>query len=64
MRLRALEATITGERFTAKLIAEAAQQARAEVDPPSDLRASADYRRHLVAALTERALEAAWARAK
>jgi len=64
MRLRALEATITGERFTAKLIAEAAQQARVEVDPPSDLRASADYRRHLVAALTERALEAAWARAK
>ena len=64
MRLRAVEAAMIGEPYTAALAAQAAQLARSEVDPPSDLRASADYRRHLVAALTERALEAAWARTR
>jgi CO/xanthine dehydrogenase FAD-binding subunit len=62
LRLRAVEAALAGKPFTPTLAAIAAQQARDEVDPPSDLRASADYRRHLVAALTERALEVAWAR--
>jgi CO/xanthine dehydrogenase FAD-binding subunit len=64
LRLRAVEAALAGEPFTPRLIAEAAQQARKSIDPPSDLRASADYRRHLVAALTERALTSAWARAQ
>jgi CO/xanthine dehydrogenase FAD-binding subunit len=64
LRLRAVEAALTGEPFTPGLVSEAARQARESIDPPSDLRASADYRRHLVAALTERALTAAWARAQ
>ena len=64
LRLRAVEAMLVGETLTPELTAEAARLARASVDPPSDLRASADHRRHLVAALTERALTAAWARAQ
>ena len=64
LRLRAVEAMLVGEPLTPELAAEAAQVARDRVDPPSDLRASAEYRRHLVATLTERALVAAWARAQ
>jgi carbon-monoxide dehydrogenase medium subunit len=63
LRLGAVERMLAGQPFTGALAAEAAQQARATVEPASDLRASADYRRHLVAALTERALTAAWQRA-
>jgi len=64
LRLRAVEAAMTGNIFTPNLVAEAAQRARDSVDPSSDLRASTDFRRHLVGVLTERALEAAWARAQ
>jgi CO/xanthine dehydrogenase FAD-binding subunit len=64
LRLRAVEVALAGKPFTSKLVAEAAQQARDSVDPSSDLRASTDFRRHLVGVLTERALEAAWARAQ
>jgi carbon-monoxide dehydrogenase medium subunit len=64
LRLRSTEAALIGQPFTPQLAREAAQLACREVDPPTDLRASADYRRHLVAALTERALDAAWARAQ
>jgi CO/xanthine dehydrogenase FAD-binding subunit len=41
----------------------AAEAARAEVDPPADIHASSDYRRHLVGVLVERALPVAFARA-
>jgi carbon-monoxide dehydrogenase medium subunit len=41
----------------------AAEAARAEVDPPYDIHASADYRRHLVGVLVARALPVAFARA-
>jgi len=43
--------------------AAAAEAARAEVDPPADIHASADYRRHLVGVLVGRALPIAFARA-
>ncbi len=64
LRLRDIEAALAGQGFSAALAAEAAAQARAAVQPDTDLRASADYRRHLVAALTERALARAWQRAR
>jgi CO/xanthine dehydrogenase FAD-binding subunit len=63
LRLGAVEQALTGEALTAESVAAAGQQARELVEPMSDLRASADYRRHLVAALTERVLAAAWERA-
>jgi carbon-monoxide dehydrogenase medium subunit len=46
------------------LIRAAAENARAAVNANSDLRASAEYRHHLVAVLTERAVRAAWRRAQ
>ena len=64
LRLREAEGGLVGQAFTPKLAAEAARLARSAIDPPNDLRASADYRRHLVARLTERVLSAAWARAQ
>jgi carbon-monoxide dehydrogenase medium subunit len=36
---------------------------RANVEPNTDLHASADYRRHLVGVLAERALRKAWSSA-
>ena len=42
-------------------VAEAAQQAPEGLDPPSDLHASAEYRRHLATVLVRRALEEATA---
>jgi CO/xanthine dehydrogenase FAD-binding subunit len=64
LRLRAVETALLGEDFSTDLAAAAAEQARDLVTPMSDLRGSADYRRHLVAGLTERVLHAAWARVK
>jgi CO/xanthine dehydrogenase FAD-binding subunit len=43
--------------------AAAVEAARAEVDPPYDIHASSDYRRHLVGVLVRRALPVAFARA-
>lgn len=42
-------------------VAEAAAHAADDLDPPSDLQASADYRRHLATVLVRRALEGATA---
>jgi aerobic carbon-monoxide dehydrogenase medium subunit len=63
VRLRDIEVGLVGERLSDDLIADVARQARAAVHPNSDLKASADYRHHLVAALTKRALATAWRRA-
>ena len=60
LRLREVEAMLLDQRFAPELVAAAAQQARDTVQPNSDLRGSADFRRHLVAVLTERVLNAAW----
>lgn len=57
------EALLTGRKLTPDLIEAAVAAVRAHVNPPTDLHASADYRRHLVGVLAGRALTDAWRRA-
>ena len=59
IRVAAAEGLLVGEAPGAELFAAAAEAAAANVDPTSDLHASADYRRDLVRAMTRRALERA-----
>lgn len=49
-------AVASGSRLTDEAIAEAAEAALEVADPPSDVRASAEYRRHLVPIYVRRAL--------
>lgn len=64
--IRAFEAEtyLIGETPSEKLFAQAASAAMAAAVPIDDLRASADYRRHLVNIFTQRALRQALMRAK
>jgi carbon-monoxide dehydrogenase medium subunit len=56
---------LVGEEVTPDLITAAAEKASAdEIDPGSDIHATADFRRHLANVLTRRALEEAYQRAK
>jgi CO/xanthine dehydrogenase FAD-binding subunit len=57
------EALLKGRALEPKLLDAARDAARACVNPNSDLHASADYRRHLVGVLAEKALTSAWDRA-
>jgi carbon-monoxide dehydrogenase medium subunit len=57
VRASAVEATLSGQGVDA--IAAAAEQADEGTDPPADLNAQPDYRRHLARVLTRRALERA-----
>jgi len=61
-RATAAEALLTGQALTPARIEEAARRAVQEVDPVDDIRASADYRRHTVHALTRRLVTQAWDR--
>jgi carbon-monoxide dehydrogenase medium subunit len=49
---------LIGETLSPEVIRAAAEAATRDVDPPSDIHASARYRRHLVQVLSRRALEA------
>jgi CO/xanthine dehydrogenase FAD-binding subunit len=59
------EAVLQGQEPTPEAILEAAETAgKQDVDPNSDINASADYRRHLVKVLGQRALTEAVERAR
>ncbi len=59
LRATAAEAALRGQPLTAENIAAAAEMAAEGTSPPSDLNASADYKRHLARVLCRRALEEA-----
>ncbi|GAA1072633.1 FAD binding domain-containing protein [Nocardiopsis composta] len=59
MRARAAEEACRGVPAQAEAVHDAAERADEGTDPPSDLNAQADYRRHLARVLTGRALLAA-----
>ena len=56
LRATAAEAALRGRPLDADSIAAAAAQAAEGTEPPADLNASADYKRHLARVLTKRAL--------
>ena len=58
------EAFLEGKPITPENMAEAGKLAVTDAKPISDMRASAEYRRDLVAVLTKRTLEGAWALAQ
>jgi carbon-monoxide dehydrogenase medium subunit len=59
LRARAVEEALRGQALSGESIARAAEQAAEGTEPPADLNASADYKRHLARVLCRRALEAA-----
>ena len=59
VRLARAEQTLEGRPPTESLIAQAAEAAAKEVNPPSDFLASAEYRREMVRVLVQRTLSAA-----
>jgi aerobic carbon-monoxide dehydrogenase medium subunit len=59
LRATAAEDALRGQSLDAASIAKAAEQAAEGTDPPGDLNATPDYKRHLARVLTRRALEEA-----
>jgi carbon-monoxide dehydrogenase medium subunit len=56
LRAAAAESALRGGALDANAIAAAAEQAAEGTDPPADLNATADYKRHLARVLCRRAL--------
>ncbi|MBV9422470.1 MAG: xanthine dehydrogenase family protein subunit M [Solirubrobacterales bacterium] len=56
LRAGAVEEALRGKPLSAESIASAAEQAAEGTDPPADLNASTDYKRHLARVLCRRAL--------
>lgn len=63
IRATEAESLLNDSEFGTDGVRAAVEAARELVEPIDDLHASADYRRHLVGILTERALTSAWRRA-
>jgi carbon-monoxide dehydrogenase medium subunit len=59
LRADAVEESLRGQSLSKEAIARAAERAAEGTDPPSDLNASAEYKRHLARVLCRRALEEA-----
>jgi carbon-monoxide dehydrogenase medium subunit len=59
LRATATEEALRGQPLEAGAIAAAAERAAEGTEPPGDLNATPDYKRHLARVLTRRALEAA-----
>jgi aerobic carbon-monoxide dehydrogenase medium subunit len=59
LRASAAEAALRGSGLDASALASAAEQAAADTDPPGDLNATPEYKKHLVRVLCRRALEEA-----
>ena len=59
MRASAVEEALRGQPATADSIARAAEQAAEGTNPPADLNASAEYKRHLARVMARRALSTA-----
>ena len=57
LRATAAEEALRGQPLTAETIAAAAEHAAEGTDPPADLNASQDYKRHLARVLARRALD-------
>jgi aerobic carbon-monoxide dehydrogenase medium subunit len=59
LRAPAVEEALRGQPVNAESIARAAEQAAEGTDPPADLNASTEYKRHLARVMCRRALEQA-----
>jgi aerobic carbon-monoxide dehydrogenase medium subunit len=59
LRAQAVEDALRGQPATADSIAQAAEQAAEGTNPPADLNASSEYKRHLARVLARRALQTA-----
>jgi CO/xanthine dehydrogenase FAD-binding subunit len=64
VRLEQLESRLAGGDSAESAVRESARGTTAELDPPSDVHASADYRRHLAEVVAVRAVVDATERAR
>jgi len=62
-RVTEAERLLIGQRLDDGVDSDVIEAVRAATEPPTDLHASSDYRRHLVGVLAGRALAGAWGRA-
>ena len=64
IRAKSAESALCGRPINDKVLGEVIEAARAAVDPQSDMRGSAEYKRTLVGALVKRAIDVALRRAR
>ncbi|MGQ9603622.1 MAG: FAD binding domain-containing protein [bacterium] len=59
IRMRSVEALVSGKSFSDDLLRDASKLAESECDPISDIRATADYRRYVTGIIVSRLIEEA-----